>query len=169
MQKLKSLRILLFLGMVLCFSAATSHKFYVSTTQIDYKASENVLQVTIQLFIDDLELALKKETADLRLAPDSDPLIVEDLVEGYLTNHLIFQMDDQLLKLNYLGKEYKNDIAVCYVEVPLEKTTTFTVENRFFLALYEEQKNIIHFKNERQRKSYLLDKKKPTIAIEFER
>jgi hypothetical protein len=37
--------------------------------------------------------------------------------------------------------------------------------NGLFLSLFNEQQNIIHFKNADQRKSYLLHQKKPRVSL----
>ena len=43
-----------------------SHKFYVSTTEIEFKEDSKSLQITSQLFIDDIELQLRSNQNDLK-------------------------------------------------------------------------------------------------------
>lgn len=152
----------LFLGTL--FLGAT-HKFYVTTTIVDYKPNLKVLQVTTQLFIDDLELALSSKDPKLRLAPDSDSLIVSNLLSDYFKEHFVFEMEGKILPYTFLGKEYETDIAVSYIEVPLIENGTLTIENRMLLELFDSQRNIIHFKNGADRKSYMLQKGKTMVEI----
>jgi hypothetical protein len=65
-----------------------------------------------------------------------------------------------------LGKEYKNDITKCYIELRLaEVPDNIELYNGLFLSLFNEQQNIIHFKNADQRKSYLLHQKKSRVSL----
>lgn len=152
------------LFLVVLFSG-TTHKFYVTTTVVDYKSDTKVLQVTTQLFLDDLELALKTKDPKLRLAPDSDSLTVSNLLKDYFKAHFRFEMQGKILPYTFLGKKYETDIAVCYIEVPLEETKTIIIENRLLLELFDSQRNIIHFKHGTRRKSYMLQKGKTSVEI----
>lgn len=161
----KPIRILLPIVVLILFLGAATHKFYVSTTVVNYKEATGVLQVTSQLFIEDLELALKLSNPKLRLFPDSDSLQVHALLENYLKHHLLFKMEDSILPHTFLGRKYKNDLVVCYLEVPIHTAERVVLENRIFFDLYEEQKNIIHFKKGSKRKSFMLHLESPMIEI----
>ena len=43
--------------------AFTTHKYYLSLTQIEYNKSQKSLEVIINVFMDDIELAINKEYA----------------------------------------------------------------------------------------------------------
>lgn len=144
------------------------HKFYVSTTVIVYKEAQQSLQITSQIFIDDLELLLRKENANIRLAPDSKQVEIDSLVGLYFKKKLKIQTDGAPLPIHYLGKEYKNDIAVHYLELNLKEVPkSIRIENQVFLELFEDQKNIIHFKHKQTRKSFLLHKNNPYIRFDL--
>ena len=49
---------ILFLLFTLAFS---SHKYYLSLTQIEYNKDQDSLEVIINVFMDDIELAINKE------------------------------------------------------------------------------------------------------------
>ena len=58
-----------------------NHKFYVSTTNVVLKSENNSLQITGQVFIDDIEELLRKDNRDLSLDPDSNSKKVSELFE----------------------------------------------------------------------------------------
>ncbi|MFL2598125.1 MAG: DUF6702 family protein [Flavobacteriaceae bacterium] len=63
---------ILFLFFSSSFSNENDHEFYVTTTNVVFKEEKKALQITCQLFIDDIELLLKQNNPELRLYPDSD-------------------------------------------------------------------------------------------------
>ena len=145
-----------------------SHKFYVSTLVIEYEEEEKTLQITSQIFIDDLELVLKKNDPSLRLAPDNRKELIDSLVNQYFEQKIKMQSNSKPLKLNYLGREYKNDIAVNYIEIDLEDTLEkIEIENKLLFEFFDDQKNIIHFKHKQTRKSFLLHKNNSYISLDL--
>jgi hypothetical protein len=63
---------ILFLFFSSSFSNENDHEFYVTTTNVVLKEEKKALEITCQLFIDDIELLLKQNNPELRLYPDSD-------------------------------------------------------------------------------------------------
>jgi hypothetical protein len=144
------------------------HKFYVTTTNIQYKSEINTIQIISQLFIEDAELLLQQTNQNIRLDPDSKVQFIDSILEINLKKNLQFYFKDSLLTYSFLGKEYKNDVVLCYLELsqlkPLEK---IRVRNTIFFNLFNDQKNIIHFKFKGIRKSFLLENKKPEVEIDI--
>ena len=74
-MKLNKTFLLFFIIPLLSF---TSHKYYLSLTQINYKTESKSIQIIINVFMDDIETALNKDYAiDLQLTtkkelPDND-------------------------------------------------------------------------------------------------
>jgi len=143
-----------------------SHKFYVSTTEIEFKEDSKSLQITSQLFIDDIELQLRSNQNDLKLAPDSNAVLVDSLLRNYFENALQFSAQGKEFNFTFLGKEYKNDVVQCYLELQFEEVPVqIELKNTLLLNLFEEQQNIVHFKFQGQRKSFLLHQKKPSVSL----
>jgi len=146
----------------------SSHKFYVSTTDVEFKRESKTVQVTTQLFIDDLELLLQQVDSSIRLDPDSDKEVVNRILENQLKERLQFSVNKTLLEFDFIGNEYRNDIALCYLEFRFENIPeTLNIKNIFFFNIFEEQQNIIHYKSEEIRKSFLLHSKKPAVMIKL--
>ena len=147
---------------------STTHKYYVSTTEIEHKIERNTIQITLQLFTDDAELMLQQKDPNVRLDPDFDAKKVDILLDSELSKALQLFADQSALELSFLGKEYKNDIVKCYLEVQLkDKIQELEIFNTVFFSLFEEQQNIIHFKVSEGRKSFLLHSRRPSVKIEL--
>ncbi|MDA9037346.1 peptidase E [Flavobacteriaceae bacterium] len=159
---------LLFTIISLAIPIKMEHKFYVSTTSIEYKKVSGTLQITSQFFIDDIESLLRKYEADLKLAPDFDSKRIDQLFEIELKKHFRIKIAQKWVDHTFLGKEYKNEILVCYLEVKTPQTPqSLVLQNRMLFDLFEEQQHIIHFKNEENRKSILLHAAEDTKTISF--
>ncbi|PWH11589.1 hypothetical protein DEJ39_04700 [Bacteroidetes bacterium SCGC AAA795-G10] len=133
------------------------HKFYVSTTTIEFREEKNIIQITCQLFIDDVEKSLNRYQEGIKLAPDSNKQGIDKLLKKSLKKSILISIDGETTDLIYIGREYKNDILQCYFEANAPASSqNLSIENRTFFDLFEDQQNIIHYKNKSIRKSFLL-------------
>ena len=69
------------------------------------------------------------------------------------------EINDRPVDFDFLGKEYDNDIMICYLEVSkidISTATSISVENEVLMDIFEEQKNVVHFKLGNQKKSFVL-------------
>ena len=149
-------------------SEEIDHKFYVSTTTIEYNLTTQSLQISAQVFTEDLETALREKNQELRLDPDSNQDLIDQNISIYLKEKLQFFIGESQLDYNFLGKEYVNDITKCYLELTFETPPAqIKLFNRLFFNLFIDQQNIVHFKNLTERKSYLLHKKEPAVILSF--
>jgi hypothetical protein len=145
-----------------------AHKFYVSTTEVELKREKKTVQVTTQLFIDDLEFLLQQSDSSIRLDPETNKELIDSLLEKELKDKLQFSTKNKIFEYTFLGKEYRNDIALCYLEFQFENIPkTLKIKNTFFFNIFEGQQNIIHFKSEGIRKSFLLHSNKPDVIFEL--
>ena len=111
---------------------------------------------------------MQKSEGSLRLDPDSNIKLIDSLLERELKKSLKFSINNELKNYTYLGREYKNDILLCYLELQLQETPEILyVKNTFFFDIFDEQQNIIHFKSEKIRKSFLLHSEKNTATIKL--
>ena len=133
------------------------HKFYVSTTSIIYKEQRQTFEITSQMFIDDMETQLRLYDKDIKMLPDSNVKLIDELIETSLRKYFKIEINKEIVDFDFVGREYKNDIIQCYIEVMIpDNSKEFTIRNRLFFNLFKEQQNIIHFKNQEKRESVLL-------------
>ncbi len=159
---MKSLKkcLLLFLLPLLGFVAV--HKFYVSVTNVNYSTKDRALQITSRIFIDDLEdLLLERYEIHGRLATELELESTEAYIEKYLRQKIAFQINGEARNFDFLAKKYDNDVVICYLEVPdvdLEATQSIEIHNQLLTDLYDEQQNVVHFKINGKKKSFVLIK-----------
>ena len=134
------------------------HDLHLSNSLVQYKSDENALQITIKIFADDLELAiLNNYGEDLKLFSDNESPISDELIRKYLEQNLIFTVDDELLAYDYIGKEMSEDLSSvwCYLEYEnLALPGTIQLENRILIDQYDDQRNMVMFKVDNERKAH---------------
>lgn len=152
----------LFLLVLPLFAFVMAHKFYISVTNIGYSEKEDALQITCRIFIDDLESVLE-ERYDFKayLATDKESETANRFIERYLNTKFAIQIDDNDMPYDFLGKRYDNDVVICYIEVPkidLKNKSSIGIRNEVLTDLFDEQQNIVHFRVNGKKKSFVLTK-----------
>ena len=149
---------LLFLLAHTSIAIKNDHKFYVSTTSIVYKEQRQTFEITSQMFVDDMEALLRLGDKDIKMLPDSNIKLIDELIESSFRKYFLIEINKEIADFDFVGREYKNDIIQCYIEVMIpDNSKEFTIRNRLFFNLFKEQQNVIHFKNQEKRESVLLN------------
>ncbi len=154
----KGMALLLFVMMM--FSFSTVHKFYVSVTNVVYSEKDEALQITTRIFIDDLEQVLEERYGiDPELATEKESKIADEYIKKYFRTKFAIELDGENANYTFLGKQYDNDVVICYLEIPkvnLEDLKTISIQNEILTDLFEEQQNIVHVKWKGNKKSFVL-------------
>lgn len=134
------------------------HDYYVSTTEVNF-SHNNHIQITIKVFIDDFEEMIQDNNNNLKLAPDSDSKKIDQITNQYISEKLKIKINNSQLKYEFIGREYKSDILQLYYEAVLtEKVQVITFENNILYDYFKNQQNVVHFKNDKFRRSFLFTK-----------
>jgi hypothetical protein len=165
-MKFKIFLLLLFIGFS---SFKTNHKFYVSVTEIVYNEKSESLQIISRVFIDDLEDLLQtRYDKNIKLGKGNETAMVPDLLKKYLNEKIEVQLDGKLVEVNFLGKEYEDDMLLLYLEIPKVKSfKKITVKNALLTDMFNEQKNLVHVTYKGSTKSLILNKAKQEDMLNF--
>jgi len=165
---MKIFRVLLIALVFSIVTASTAHKFYVSTTKIEYVEQQQSVQIISKIFIDDLEEVLRKRY-DESIVLDSKDESEQDFVKRYLLQKLQITINGIPATLEYIGKEYEIDVIKVYFEInDIIELNTIEIENIVLFDLFEEQQNIIHLKTGESRRSLVLNKENPKGMLNFD-
>lgn len=166
---MKNIFILFGLFFILTSSKVTAHEYYLSVTEINYKAESQSLQIVTRVFVDDFEDVLRKRfNDDIRLVKDNEEGPVRKMIERYLGQKLQLESNGKKHQLKYLGKEYDNDQVILYIEV--EEVLPFTeisITNSILTDLFDDQKNVVHVKVNGITKSLLLQRDQDKKILRF--
>lgn len=156
---MKSLYIIVaLLAMSLFISSNQKHDYYVSVTQIEYAKNQKSLQIISQIFIDDFEKLLRERFDEsIVLAPDNQRELIERYMQSYLEDKLKLKVNGKALDFKFIGKEYKDDITYCYLEVEnITEIKSLSVTNRILFDVLPDQQNIVRLKLLNKNRSFLL-------------
>ena len=141
--------------------ASDEHDIHLSLCELRYNESTSSFEVSIKIFIDDLEKAIEKEGGkNLFIGTERESPIAEEHIGAYLDKYFTITVDGIRLKASYLGKQLADDnIAVwCYVEFSKDVSSAKSciLSNRILLDVYDDQRNIMDIKMSKSHKDYTI-------------
>ena len=142
------------------------HKYYVSTTLIDFDLNSQTFEITLKVFYDDLEKDLELDSAVVDYEKDYNYL--NKIFKKYLSENFIIEIENQRLILEYLGFEKKRDQINFYMNLDNDlKNKSINIQNSVLFNSFPDQKNIILFRSGRFRKSLIQDMYNPKDSFNF--
>lgn len=161
-----------FLGFSTLDSNTAVHQFHLSKCLIEYNEAEAAIQVSMHLFIDDLEDALRKQGADkLFLCSEKEASDAETHLERYISKHLKVSVNGQPLTFSFLGKEPSEDLlgVWCYLEaVNVRSLKEISVTYDILMEAFEDQKNVVSIRGpEKEQESFLFQKGSAHDSVSF--
>ncbi len=162
---MKKIKVFLFL-LVLLTSFHVAHEYYLSTTTLKWVPAKQQIQITSRVLLDFIEALMQEKTGQkVVFLPDSNPAEIDAFVKAFYLNNLDISIDGDQYKMDYLGREYQDDLLVIYAEIilPSNKLERFEVKATFLTDFLSGQQNIIHLSLPYRKKSFLLTHKKTTF------
>lgn len=165
-MKFKKIILLL---LVLPLFAFTMHKYYVSLCEIEYLKEKQSIQITLGVFIEDIEVSLNKNTGkQLNLASKTEVANVNDYYKKYLNEHLQISVNGKNQLFKYIGKEYDGDIVRFYLEITnIKELKSIEVFNNILTEDFSDQKNIVKIKVKDFNKTFYLNKSNNKSLLKF--
>ena len=148
------------------------HAFHISKTDMVFQPAEKSLQITMHIFIDDLEKGLENQgQSKLFVGTEREQKDVNSLIYNYLQNKFSIQLNGKKANYTWLGKEPTNDKQALWVYLEIKNIRdirNISVENRVLTELFDDQKNIVQINVPLKKQGYfLLNKSKSSDSITF--
>lgn len=157
------------IALITLSSFTTFHKFYVSVTQVEYIKDKQSLQFISRIFIDDFENMLQQrfdESIILNNGEESEQ--TQFYIEKYLKGKIKVEINGEEKSIQYIGKEYENDIMYCYFEIEnITEINTVQITNEVLFDLFNDQQNIIRLKINGKHKTFVLIPEEKTGLLNF--
>lgn len=145
------------------------HKYYVSVSNVKYNTEAQSLQMVTRFFIDDLQEVLNtRNPIPVELGVVKDIENQYTAIERYLDAKLSIEVNGKTIQPDFIGAEYQSDQIILYIEFKTGVLPT-SLEMSFnaFFELFEEQKNLVHFNINDQRKTLILERSKSSDTVSF--
>jgi hypothetical protein len=150
--------------------AAWVHPMHVSVTEIEMNDKEKRLEVMMRVFVDDLEVTLRRNFKQ----PELDVLepkgqSLDELMQSYLKPRFQVSLDGKAQVIKYLGHERDHEAFIFYIEVEkVKKWKSIQVQNSIITEIYDDQSNLVHVTVAEIVRSLRLTRTKPADIITFE-
>lgn len=138
---------------------------------MEHNAETNSIEVSHRIFLDDLEVGLKKfhKLERLDTYKPADPDELDKLIGEYLKKKVFVVVNGQDKTFNFLGSELEGDARWCYYEIEdVSSIKEIEVTNVALMDVFDDQQNIVHMKNNGVMKSYKLDKDTKSKTFNFQ-
>lgn len=159
--------LLLFLTLSLC--SFSVHKYYVALTEINYNTKSKSVQMIMNVFVDDIELALNNDyNINAKLNTPQELKNINDYFNKYLSKHFKILINGELKPYNFIGKEYDGDIVFFYLEIEnITNLKSIEIKNTVLTQYFSEQRNLVKIKAGNKRESFFLSKEKYKGLLKF--
>ncbi len=144
------------------------HPFHVSVCEIKYMEKEKSAQITIKIFLDDMEFGLRKSLGKKVDIMKMKPNEIDALMKNYLEKNFAIVFDDKIKNAAFLGTEIEKESLWCYLECKnLKNLNKVWVENTLLQEVFDDQVNLINITKNKETKSTKLTSTKPFDILKF--
>lgn len=145
-----------------------AHKYYTSVTQLDFNPTEKCFQVTMNVFVDDLEAVLTHENKQV-VKWKSDQAELNALLLKYLNKHFNVKLNQKSAsEFRLIGTREQKDLLTIFFEIPVEKSVkNIEITDTFLMDMFPIQSNVVNLNYENQKHSFLFQKGKSTQFFSF--
>lgn len=153
MRKLFSFTVILFV--FIAISSFKPHPYHVGSVEFNYSNKSSTFEITGKFFMDDLENALnKKYGKEVHFQDSRYKNEIDKELEKYTSEYLKLKVNNQFLKVSYLGYEEDKESVEVYLESqPVKNPKKVETAVSMLYNLFDDQINIIHIVVNGQRKS----------------
>jgi len=154
------------------FIVSSTHDIHFSKSTIDYNEKTNTLQVVINVFTDDLELAIEisHDGLDLEIGSENQHELTDSLVADYSISQIYFTKNKKKLNFSYIGFEYDYDICYLYIEsdtLSFEQFDEVQIGVHMFFDVYDDQENVVDISTPFFEDNLILNRKSPSKLMEM--
>lgn len=151
-------KLVLFLFVIPLFAFTSIHKYYIALTEIDFNKKQQSVQIIMNVFMDDIEVALNDEfKIDAQISTPKQLKNLDDYFFKYLQHHFKLKINEQEKNYTFIGKEYDGNIVYFYLEIEnIAAIKTLEIENTVLFKNFPDQQNLIKTKIYDKKESLLL-------------
>lgn len=156
--------------LLLCWlNLSSTHDFHTSIANGKLNPKSGDLEITLKVFTDDLELAIKNNTnIELNLLSTTPHSEADLLIENYILRRFQIKKPGENLQLNYIGNEIEVDITFIYLNInKMTVENELSIRNTVFFDTFDDQSNIVNIKIQDKMYSVFLNAANPEKTFEL--
>lgn len=131
------------------------HPYHVGSVEFSYNSKTKTFQISGKFFLDDMENALnKKYPKSLKFLDAKGREAINEALKNYCTDYMKLKVNNQFVKINYLGFEEDSESVDVYLETEVvNQPQKVETSVSMLYNLFDDQLNIIHIIVNGNRKS----------------
>ncbi len=145
------------------------HPLYISVSTLHYNSSKEQLEITIKVFIDDMEEGLNQHfSQSFNLGLENELALADSLIGVYMGKKLSIAINETPMGIKFLGKELDGQVVWLYLEGALKNPIDkIQVSNQLLMETFKEQTNLVNIRVEQEKRSLILTQKKKVDVATF--
>lgn len=145
------------------------HPLHLSSSELNCNAKSGTIEISCRIFTDDFEDLLgKKYKVKPDLSAASKHKEMDELVNQYITSHLLLSANGKPLHLTYLGFENDSEAVIIYLEsAKVNRLKKLQTTSTVLYDQFDDQTNIFHVTFNGSRKSSKLTYPDKTFVSDF--
>lgn len=157
---------------MLLFIASSSHDIHFSKSTVDYNEDSKTLQVVINVFTNDLELAIERshDTLDLEIGAETQHEATDSLVADYCIHRILFNRNNNEVGFDFIGFEYDYDICYLYLEsdtLSIAQFDEILLGVNLFFDVYDDQENVVDLRTPLSEDYFILNRDSPVAEMKI--
>lgn len=122
------------------------HPFFVSVIDLNYKQKEHALQISVKLFTNDLEDALKRTTKKkIDILNPINKAETDSILFNYIIKRLNISINSKKQTLHFIGYEKEEEAIWTYLEIKNSlQPKKINIETKLLYDFLPQQINIVH-------------------------
>ncbi len=125
-----------------------THPLFISMTQVEYNSATKNIEVSVRVFTDDFESALRKNSSiKIDLTHPKDKKSIDEQINKYILNNLSMRVNGIDSRMQYVGYEIIQESVWAYFEAPVEKMPkALSMQNNILYDFSTKQINLVQVK-----------------------
>lgn len=152
------------------FCSSLLHPIHVSICEIEYDQNNKALEMTLRIFLDDLEkeIRLDRNQPELDITELPSGLDLNDILNKYLDKRFKVSINDKAREYTLLGHEIETDVVYCYMEITkVKKLKSIEIVNSILTNVYDDQTNLVHIEVDDKIRSMRMVRSETTDKIVY--
>jgi hypothetical protein len=145
------------------------HPFYVSMTEINHNTSNKSVEISVRIFADDLEDAIKKNCqCNIDLLKPADKALAERYINTYIQRNFQVKVDGQPKTLVFVGYQQEDLSIWSHYEISnVSSIKQLEISNSLLHDHLNEQVNMITIKANGKQQTEKLDYPKKDWVVKY--
>lgn len=146
-----------------------SHPIFVSVVEIEHNQRAQMLEISLKIFTDDFEKALRKTyNAHIDLLDKTQKPAMDKLVSDYIHKHFAISVDGRSVVAKFIGFEQDEEGIMCFLETNnIKSVRILSVQDNVLYEYETQQMSLLHVTVNGITKNFKLNNPESTAKFFF--